>query len=102
MIGRGSKRQMMSRLNTLSERNRLLVTAVGSMFWTVVLVWALPGFSVAHAAILTAWIGIGSHYYKRSFVDFERKLRPIILMSLVLMAPGWPIAYWCSGRGSNG
>jgi len=82
------------------KRNRLMVVAAGTVFWTGLLKAFLPGFILGHALVLAVWIGMGSHHFARSFVDFRRTLRPTILLGLALMSPAWPITYW-QARGSS-
>ena len=74
--------------------NRLAVVAVGTMFWTALLKSFLPSFILGHAVLLAMWIGMGSHHYARSFVDFRGALKFSILFGLALMSPAWPITYW--------
>lgn len=74
--------------------NRLAAVGLGTVLWVSVLKWLLPAFTLGHALLLGVWIAMGSHHYARTFVDFKRPLKPVILVGLALMAPGWPFLYW--------
>jgi hypothetical protein len=86
-----------------SERvkwNRLAVVGAGTMFWTAILQAFIPSYNLGHAMVLAVWIGMGSPYFARSFVDFQRPIRPAIFVGLMLMSPAWPITYWQTKRSS--
>jgi len=80
------------------KANRLAVVGAGTMFWTVLLSGFFAAFNLGHAMVLAAWIAMGSPYFARSFVDFQRPIRPIVFFGLMLMSPGWPITYWQARR----
>lgn len=78
--------------------NRLTVVGASTIFWTFLLQAFIPGFNFGHALVLAVWVGMGSPYFARSFVDFQRPIRPGIFLGLMLMAPAWPITYWQTKR----
>ena len=81
--------------------NLLLAVGIGTIIWMVLLKTALPVFNLAHALILAAWIALGSRHYVKAFVDFQRPLRPTILLGLGLMSPAWPILHWKRMHGGS-
>ena len=74
-------------------RNQLTVVFAGTLFWSLVMQILVPGFTNGHALMLAVWIGMGSPFFVRSFVDFQRPVRPLIFVGLMLLSIGWPITY---------